>query len=244
VPPIPASPAALFLDFDGTLVEFAATPDGVRPDPDLNVLLGALHDVQAGGLAVVSGRPIAALDALLAPLQVPLAGIHGAERRDATGRVHRARTQARWLAPVRAELQRFVAGRPGLLLEDKGVALALHYRQAPEFEAEACATVEALLRPWDSDATLIRGSAVVEVCAAGCDKASALAAFLAEPPFKGRCPVYLGDDTNDGSALRFTEDLGGLAIAVGDRIEAPWRLANPAAVRAWLAAWVADRSRP
>lgn len=242
-PPIPTAPVALFLDFDGTVVDFAATPDAVAPDPGLTAQLKALHDVLEGAIAIVSGRPIVALDQLLCPLKLPMAGIHGLERRTAAGSLHPAPPGAAWLASMRTELARFVSVRPGLLLEDKGVSLALHFRQAPHHEAAAHALVDALLGSLAADAKVIRGNAVVEVCPAGCDKALALEAFLMEAPFAGRRPVYLGDDTNDLGAMRMAEDRGGLAIAVGDRIEARWRLPEPADVRAWLGALIAERSR-
>ena len=244
VPPIPKGPLALFLDFDGTLVDFAATPDAVVPDPDLTGQLAALNEVLHGAVAIVSGRPIAALDRLLCPLRLPTAGIHGLERRTAAGRFHPPPAHASWLAPLRAELKQFVSERPGLLLEEKGVSLALHYRRAPHYESEARALVGALLGKLAPDATLIHGNAVVEVCPTGCDKASALEAFLNEPPFAGRCPVYLGDDRNDLVAMRAAEDHGGMAVGVGDRIEATWRLPAPSSVRAWLGALIAERSRP
>ncbi len=244
VPPIPDRPLALFLDFDGTVVDFAETPDAVIPDPSLTGLLDALHGVLHGAVAIVSGRPIASLDRLLSPLTLPTAGLHGLERRTATGRFHSAPTSPPWRVPMRVALEHFVSGRPGLLLEDKGTSLALHYRRAPHHEAEVRSLMDSLVRTLATDATLIDGNAVVEVRPTGLDKASAVAAFLAEPPFAGRCPVYLGDDTTDRVAMRASEDHGGIAIAVGHQIEATWRLSTPSHVRAWLTTLIAEHSPP
>jgi trehalose 6-phosphate phosphatase len=244
VPPIPDRPLALFLDFDGTVVDFAETPDEVVPDPGLAELLDALHGVLHGAVAIVSGRPIAALDTLLWPLKLPTAGLHGLERRSAAGCVYPAPASPSWRVPMRAELEHFVSGRPGLLLEDKGVSLALHYRRAPHHEAQVRSLMDALRGTLATDATLLDGNAVVEVRPNGPDKASALAAFLGEQPFVDRYPVYLGDDTSDLVAMRAAKEHGGMAIAVGDRIDATWRLPTPSDARAWLTALIAEHSSP
>ena len=134
---------ALFLDVDGTLLEFADQPDAVRSTPRLKLLVQKAHIDLGGAVALVSGRSIAGLDRLFAPLSLPAAGLHGAERRSADGAMdYRAGLDGR-LGPVMETLSQFVERHPGLLLEDKGPALALHYRRAPAL-AEDCARAIAL----------------------------------------------------------------------------------------------------
>jgi trehalose 6-phosphate phosphatase len=241
--PLPSARLALFLDFDGTLAEFAPTPGAVRPDPALPALLDRLTAALDGALALVSGRPIDELDALLGPAPRCAAGLHGLERRRADGRRELPPPPPAWLGTVRAELAGFAAGRSGLVLEDKGTALALHYRQAPECAAEIAAFATALDARLPPGAVLVEGSCVVEVRPTGADKGTAVAAFLREAPFVGRHPVVIGDDAGDLPAFRVAEQHGGTAIAVGPRLPARGRLADPRAVRDWLAALVGTLTR-
>jgi len=224
-----------FLDFDGTLVPFAPRPDGVRREPRLIALLATLRERLGGAVAIVSGRPIATLDALLAPLQLPAAGLHGLERRDAQGRRHGPDAPPAWMAAARRAVAGYARGNRGLRVEDKQHALAVHHRGAPPRVAVVLRQFLLQLRDAaSSDAQVLDGDGVVELRAAGGDKAAAVAAFMAEPPYVGRTPVYIGDDVTDAPALAAVAALGGIAIGVADRIDAPWQLPDPAAVRAWL----------
>ena len=225
----------LFLDFDGTLLELAEAPDAIRVDPTLPALLARAHAALDGALALVSGRRIDALDTLLAPLKLPAAGVHGYERRDSRGRLHRMPAREALLEPLRRRCAEFVAREPRLLLEDKREALALHYRRAPELGAEVLAFATRLLEELPEGFALQPGDCVVEVKSRLFSKGSAVQEFLREPPFAHRQPIAVGDDFTDIDAFRVVEYLGGLSIAVGHRIEGRARLPDPAQVRHFLA---------
>ncbi|MGF1594776.1 MAG: trehalose-phosphatase [Kiloniellaceae bacterium] len=241
-PKLPAAPSAqaLFLDVDGTLLPIAPHPDAVRVPPPLIALLEDLNARIGGALALVSGRSLANLDRLFAPLRLPAAGVHGLERRGADGIVHTGDT-ASLLQPLRGPLADFAGARQGLLVEDKQHSLALHYRAAPTYDAEA----EAFLRDLAAAAPgleVTRGKMVLEVKPAGVDKGTAIVAFLAEPPFAGRHPVYIGDDVTDEDAFAAVNAAGGLSIRVGAAAAtaATHRLADEAAVHDWLRGWLTE----
>lgn len=227
-------PACLFIDVDGTLLKLAVRPDAVVVDGALIALIGELVDATQGATALISGRPIHALDALFAPLHLPVAGLHGFERRSADGAVHRPEMELDQLRRARERLDELVRARSGLQLEDKGYSLALHFRGAPD--AEACAvsamsTIAAALRP---EFELLSGDHVLEIKPASHSKATAVEAFMGERPFQGRLPVYLGDDVTDLDGLEAVRRHGGVDIAVGGRVSARWALSGPVAVREWL----------
>jgi trehalose 6-phosphate phosphatase len=224
---------ALFLDLDGTLLEFVADPQTVRIDDELRRQLQLLHQRTDGALAIVSGRPIAELDRLLAPLLLPLAGLHGFERRNAQGFMQRQRLPTS-LAPVADRLRKQIRHAAGILLEDKGAALAVHYRNAPSQEPLVRSLIAKVLPHLPPDFEPIEGACVIEFKPAGCSKGMAVSAFMAEPPFTGRTPVYVGDDATDQDGFAAARRHAGVAIAVGDRVHAPYRLENPASVRRWL----------
>ena len=230
-------PLALFLDVDGTLLELADTPDAVIVPAPLAPLLGKLSEVFGGALALVSGRMLSGIDALFAPLRLPAAGLHGFERRDFAGVVHRqAAPEAATLARARRQLRQYAAERPALLLEDKGSALALHFRAAPELAREAEAKVRAVARD-SGDFSVVCGRMVVELRPAGTTKGSALAAFMREPPFQRRCPVMVGDDLSDEDAFKWVNAAGGVSVGVGitRATVASARLASVGQVHEWLA---------
>lgn len=206
---------ALFLDVDGTLLEIESHPDAVRAGPELRQLLARASRALGGALALVSGRTIASLDALFAPLCLPAAGLHGLERRDAAGRVHYPQGYAGRIAAARAGLLEFVQSAPGLLLEDKGAALALHYRNAPALEDACRRQVEAARAAAGEDFHVQHGKRVFELKPSGQDKGTAVAAFMTEAPFHGRTPVFVGDDVTDEDGFRVVNALGGLSIRVG-----------------------------
>lgn len=226
---------ALFLDVDGTLLEIAATPAAVRVPPRALAVLTRLHERLAGALALVSGRSLVDLDRLFAPLRLPAAGAHGAERREASGRQHRVECGER-LAPARGLLAAWAAAHGGALLEDKGTALALHYRTAPQIEAEARHAVTAALAAVGSTFHVQEGRMVLEIKAAAVSKGRAIEEFMREPPFCGRLPVFVGDDLTDESGFAAVNRLGGHSIAVGvDRAtHAAWRFDDQSQVLDWL----------
>jgi trehalose 6-phosphate phosphatase len=233
--PPPSDGWALFLDVDGTLLDIAPTPHAVSVNSDLPEVLARLSRRFGGSLAIVSGRGIAEIDELFYPFRFPAAGIHGVELRDARGALHYAGLREADLDWARAELRRFVAHRPALILEDKGRALALHFRQAPELEREVHEVLGRVLPGLRSPAHLQPGHCVVEIKSAAADKRSAIQRFLEEPPFAGRVPVFVGDDVTDHEGLVYVESIGGYAVFVGPapRQHKGW-LPDPAAVRAWL----------
>lgn len=233
--PAPSPEWCLFLDVDGTLLEIADTPGEVRVDEALKGLLLRVAQRLDGAVALVSGRSIAMLDALFAPLILPAAGQHGLERRSASGARCGAAASAAPLDPARTRLAAFIAAHPGTLLEDKGGTLAVHFRRAPELEPRVRDAVSAAAALLGAGYDVQGGKMVLEIKPAGVSKGSAAAEFMREPPFARRTPVFVGDDATDESGLRFAEAAGGLSIAVGDRIRGRWRLEDPGAVRRWLA---------
>lgn len=227
---------ALFLDFDGTLVDIAAAPEAVRVPPGLVDSLALLADRLGGALALVSGRPVSQLDALLAPLNLPAAGVHGAERRDASGRLARLDAPDAALADVATAAAALAARHPALRVEHKRGAVALHYRLAPELAALCRHTLAAAVAD-KPGLRLQQGKQVVEALASAVDKGRAVRDFLAEPPFRGRLPVYIGDDHTDEAGFAAAQAAGGLGFKVGDGPSAArCRIADPDAVRQALAA--------
>lgn len=232
--PPPSIDWCLFLDVDGTLLEISDTPASVFVDAQLKELLLQVSARLNGALALVSGRSIGVMDALFAPILFPAAGLHGVERRPASGVIQGANYADTHLDAARKTLAKFVAAHPGTLFEDKGRAIAVHFRLAPEFERDARRAVASAAGSLGADYHVQEGKMVLEIKPRGSTKATAAVEFMREPPFAGRTPVFVGDDLTDESGFRAVETLGGVSIAVGGRVEAEWRLPNPQAVRRWL----------
>ncbi|MES2876893.1 MAG: trehalose-phosphatase [Pseudomonadota bacterium] len=234
-PPDPSRDWAYFLDVDGTLINIAETPGAVIVDRTLLDLIGNLHRASGGAVALVSGRMISDLQNLIGLPQLPLAGLHGLERRDSTGRlwIHAAPPATK--SAIMEALAPVLARHPGLLLEDKGLTLALHYRQAPQLAAYVHQLMGGFAKATGQGLELQRGKRVVEIKPAGIDKGTAVAEYLAEPPFKGRRPVFIGDDLNDEHGFAMVNKSGGISIKVGQGAScARFRLPDVAAVRLWL----------
>ncbi len=244
--PIPADrQLALFLDLDGTLVPIASRPELVHADAALRALLARLQRSLDGALAVVSGRSIAGIDAVLAPLRLPAAGLHGLEMRPDGHTVERLRTPEP-PAASRERLAQFAASHPGLLLEDKGPCLALHFRGAPELADAAEVAIAGELARLGPDFVLQRGKMVLELKPAGATKGTAVERLAARRPWAGRRPVYIGDDATDESGFEAANRLGGDSIRVGPPdhpSKARWCLPDETAVRAWLEQLLAPGSR-
>jgi trehalose 6-phosphate phosphatase len=239
-PPADLAGCALFLDIDGTLLELAPTPDAVVVPGGLPGVLLALADRAGGALALVTGRSIATADLLFQPVRLPVAGIHGAEIRFPDGTL-RQPPPAPGLDDIRIGLRGFVARHPGLLLEDKETALAVHFRAVPEAAAEVEAAVRKLAERDGPGFAVQLGKMVVEVRPAGADKGQAVDLFLQSPPFRGRRPIVLGDDWTDEPAFAVANTHGGRSIRIGEAervTQAGERMRNPAAVRDWLAGLV------
>jgi trehalose 6-phosphate phosphatase len=234
---------ALFLDVDGTLLELAATPYAVSVSDDLREGLRTLAGAVGGAVALVSGRAIVDLDALFAPLTLPSAGLHGFERRGASGEYHRRPLPSGAALEVARRAMLDLAGRhAGLLVEDKRFALALHYREAPHLEDAVVTAMENVAARLEGELELQHGKMVVELRPAGATKAQAVAAFLDEPPFAGRLPVFIGDDLTDEPAFDLVNRRDGLSVVVGATrpSAARARLTNVTAVHDWLAQLQAD----
>jgi trehalose 6-phosphate phosphatase len=230
---------AFFLDIDGTLLDIEGHPDHVRIGRAELDLVSGLHRATGGALALVSGRPLAGIDVLFHPLKLPIAGQHGAERRDARGKRHRHQFPVEALHRAAGPVRKFVARNEGLIFEDKGASVALHYRLAPQLEDAARQVVENAVKSAEGAIEMQVGKMVFELKPAGCDKGRAIEQFMHDAPFVGRVPVFLGDDVTDEYGFRVVNRLEGHSIKVGPgRTDARWRLANPAAAKAWLGAWM------
>ena len=236
---------ALFLDVDGTLLPIAETPDEVAVSARLRAALHVVAPALDGAVALISGRSIAGLDRLFVPLRLPIAGLHGLERRDAAGKVHEAEGGA-GLDDWRAALRAFADSHPGVLLEDKGRALALHYRRAPGAEAAARQLVADMAGTDEGRVRVIFGKMVIEIASSLADKGMAIAAFMGEPPFAGRRPVFIGDDVTDEDGFAMVNKLGGYSIRVGDvaTSAAAYQFPDVASVVDWLQALPAKLRTP
>lgn len=223
---------ALFLDFDGTLVDLATQPEAVRVTPDVIPALQQLATGLNGALAIVSGRRLPDLDSLLAPLHLPIAAEHGAQRRLASGEI--MKMAAPDLRDVICRLHALVQRHHGLRVEVKTAAVALHYRHAPELE-DLCLQAMTDAVSSSADVELLHGKCVFEIKPAGISKGTAIAAFMAQPPFTGRLPLFAGDDVTDEAGFSAVQQLGGCGIKVGEgTTQALCHCASPTALRQWL----------
>ena len=242
--PVFARDWAIFLDIDGTLLELCDRPSSVVADADLKALLRILIDRAHGAVALISGRSVGDIERLFSPLPVLAAGQHGTERRDVHGRLHRHAVPHSGLRHAASVLAQYARERRGLLLEDKGLALALHYRNAPQCEPETAALMRTLVTELGSQFELQQGKMVWELKPSGRDKGSVIGEFMREPPFAGRTPVFIGDDQTDEFGFEIVNRLGGHSVKVGEGASAArWRLAQATDVRAWLGAWIAFMER-
>ncbi len=236
--PEPAEDWALFLDVDGTLLEIAEHPDAVAVDAGLRGILSGLGVRFGGAVALVSGRSLSTLDRLFAPMTPTAAGLHGIERRDAAGNIHRHAVDPEDLARLREAVARFRAPEDPVVVEDKGLGIALHYRRAPAAERRCLAFVRNALPRLGGRFLLQRGKMVVEIRPRGPNKGDVVAAYCAEPPFSGRRPVFIGDDVTDEDAFAAANGAGGHAIRVGAPAPtaAGFHVGSVAALRRWLGA--------
>ncbi|HEX6396377.1 MAG TPA: trehalose-phosphatase [Steroidobacteraceae bacterium] len=241
-PPLQAGrECCLFLDIDGTLVDIAPTPHDVRVDNLLRLLLRSAERACGGALALISGRTIPDIDELFDPLFLPVAGVHGGERRDALGYWHREARNSAALVLVRERLVAATAGLAGVIVEDKGCGLALHYRLARVLRRPLRELVERLAPTVMDTHAILEGDEVIELRPRGQDKGTAVDAFMNEAPFAGRYPIFIGDDLTDHHGFDAVRRRSGLAVAVGSNVNADWHLENPHAVRRWLNSFLVAR---
>jgi trehalose 6-phosphate phosphatase len=238
VPPPLGRDCALFLDVDGTLAEHAAKADDVQIDAELIRSLPRVAAYLGGALAVITGRSIASVDRLFPDVRMPIAGQHGSERRDAGGAIHLDVADPDMYARLRESLATFAARHPGLYLEDKGRTLALHYREVPRLAAYVHRKLRAIADSIGGGSFELQpGKRTLELRPESQDKGTAIAQFMAEPPFLGRKPVFAGDDNADEYGFAVVDDAGGWSIKVGrGRSNARYRLTNIADVRRWVMA--------
>ena len=230
---------ALFLDVDGTLLDIAARPDQVDTHKVDCALVEGLQRAAGGALALISGRSLAQLDVMFAPLTLPAAGQHGFERRDVQGKRHRHRFPADRLQPAARQIREFASRHAGLVFEDKGASVALHYRLAPQLADAAREAVVKAACLLGGMVEVQGGKMVWELKPAGADKGMAIEEFMREAPYAGRTPVFLGDDITDEYGFRVVNRLEGHSIKIGaGETGARWRLADPSAARAWLRQWL------
>ena len=241
--------SALFLDLDGTLLDIAPRPELVRIPAGLPHLLERVARQRGGALALISGRTIDDIEGLLGPWRGAAAGMHGGERRRADGSRIEAgesaadRSAMAALDRLRPVLAEAVEHWPGAWLEDKGGTLAVHYRAIPEKEAEIRDGVAQLAERDREKLRLVAGKMVLELQPRHRSKGAVVAAFLAEPPFRGRQPIFVGDDTTDEDGFAEVNRRNGVSIRVGPPTEttaATYRLPAPADVLTWLGAAVPD----
>ncbi len=234
-PPALADDDALFLDVDGTLVAFADHPDKVVPADDLPHLLQNTAQRLGGALALVSGRPVDQLDRLTHPLRLPAAGLHGAQLRLLADHDIPAADTAEWLHDLHLRAEKLAHQHPGILVEHKGSALALHWRLAPQ----AADAVQSFAREQLAQLPGVRlqpGNNVIEFVTALHDKGSAVRTLMQAPPFSGRRPIFVGDDLTDEAGFTAAAQLGGHGVLVGSRAGSNARhaLADIDAVHRWL----------
>lgn len=232
-PETPREPVALFLDMDGVLAPLAPTPDAVVAEPRRTAVIARLVKALDGRVAIVSGRTLDEIDRIADHASPAAAGVHGLVRRRADGD-ETAFTPSPGVARAAEAITAFAADRPGLLVERKGVAVGIHYRQAPQYEAEVRALADDLAATHGLSVQL--GGLVVELKTPGADKGVALTAFMGEPPFKGARPIMLGDDLTDEHGFLAAEALGGYGVLVGPAraTAARYGLSGPDAVLDWL----------
>ncbi len=226
--------AALFLDFDGTLVELAATPDAITVPDHLPAAIERKAGAMDGRLAIVSGRFIADIRHHLPQCAVVICGSHGAEITSPDGSPVAERQVAGVPAAALAAARDFAGRTPGVTLEEKTLGIGLHYRDSADREAEVRAFAQGLVQ--DHGLFLRDGKMVLELATTDADKGDGVRAIMAQPPFAGATPVFVGDDVTDEDGFVAVNELGGFGVIVGERqkTHARYRLADVAAVHQWL----------
>ncbi|RPH29930.1 trehalose-phosphatase [Buttiauxella warmboldiae] len=234
VPPLFSGNLAFFFDLDGTLAEIKPHPDQVYIPAAVRTLLQKMSVMSGGALALISGRSMAELDRLATPFHFPLAGVHGAERRDINDNTHIVTLPEQVVAALQQQLSTALLAFPGTELEAKGMAFALHYRQAPYAQQAIFALAQQMTQRYP-ELALQPGKCVVELKPLGINKGSAIRSFMQEAPFAGRTPVFIGDDLTDEAGFQQVNALGGVTIKVGvGETMAKYRLANVRMVYHWL----------
>lgn len=234
LPGISMERAAFFFDVDGTLAALQDTPEMVSIPSHVRKDLSQLSKLCGGAVAVVSGRPLSQIDQLFSPLVLPAAGIHGAEWRDIQGNLSRTSADPQTLKRIEQRLELGINDLPGVVLEKKKIAFALHYRQAREFSHQTRELARAVAEEFPGLA-LQSGKCVAELKPASIDKGVAIMRFMQQAPFKGRVPVFFGDDLTDEKGFKAVNQLQGISVKVGEgRTQARYHLHSTDDVYAWI----------
>jgi len=224
----------VFLDFDGALVEIEDRPDDVRIDAATLQFIERLRDRVGRALALVSGRDIHVIDRLLYPLVLPVAGVYGLQRRDASGRLHSPIIDQSIVDAIAAKFEAAFVSEPGVVIERKTGSAAIHFRLRPDFEKRCLAFARKIIRDRPG-LHMIKGKMVCEIRLHGNDKGGVIATFLEERPFKGRKPIFAGDDVTDEPGFVAVNASDGVSIKIGDgATAAKFRAANILELRNWL----------
>ena len=240
--PLPTAASCLFLDVDGTLIEFSSTPTLAAAPPALKECLNEVSAALGGALALVSGRRVADLDTIFFPLRLPCAGVHGGERRERPDLLAPQSPSDARLDAVRERMREFSVMHPGIVIEDKAISYVVHYKRNTAARLELEHALQPLLAALGPEFHAMRGHMSIEIKPRRFSKAAAIEAFLLTPPFKDRAPIFIGDDVTDMDGFRTIEARNGISIAVGDRVHAQWWLPDPAAARQWLSDFAATYS--
>jgi trehalose 6-phosphate phosphatase len=239
-----AAECALFIDIDGTLLDMAPTPDAVVVPPGLVPTLARLAKNFGGAVALITGRRVADADRFFAPLRLVTSGVHGTE-----ARTHARGDTAMLAAPVPQDLLHAVTQiarlSPGILVEEKGAGVAVHYRNAPQMRSVIELELERIACQWD-DFALRSGRRVLDLIPKCCSKGTGLKALMRLPAFHGRRPIMIGDDHGDEPAMREAQRLGGVGLRVAGEYFSRDRadFDSTAGVRSWLAAVAGQGKSP
>jgi trehalose 6-phosphate phosphatase len=232
---------AWFFDIDGTLVEIASAPSRIIVHDELSPTIVQLHVLTGGAVSLITGRAISDVDRFFYLPGIPVAGQHGLELRGADGETTSHPVREETLRRVRDALTDAVARHPGLVAEFKGMSIALHYRMVPGLAGYAHRLVRALRAEYAQDFVIQKGKRVVELKHAGADKGELIRRLMTTKPFKGRTPVFIGDDLTDEAGFGMVNEMSGYSIKVGPgRTSARFRLRTVTQVRQWLSAGMSE----
>jgi trehalose 6-phosphate phosphatase len=241
-PPRPQLDWAWFFDVDGTLLEIASSPARVVVHDELAPAIVRLNELSGGAVSLITGRSITNIDTLLDLPEIAIAGQHGLELRWPSGKTVSREFNKKAFGEICDRLTTLVANHPGLILELKGMSVALHYRLAPRLAGYVHRTMRELQRLYPSDFTLQKGKRVVELKPVGADKGQVIRELMTSEPFRGRVPVFIGDDLTDEAGFEAVNEMSGYSVKVGKgATAAKFQLPNVAGVRKWLYSAVEQR---
>jgi trehalose 6-phosphate phosphatase len=220
---------AMFFDIDGTLIDIAPTPYEVIMPTNLINSLEQLYKKLGGAIALVSGRSLMVIDSLFAPLKLPAAGVHGAELR--------LNEKLLMSQPIPQSIRESIYfafnSYPEIIIEDKKYTIAVHYRQAPDFEEKIYNILQKIINDKEEEIKILKGKMVFEITKSNFNKGTAVKFFMEHPPFMGRKPMFIGDDETDSFAMEVCKKMGGIGIWV-DKYYTSKEYVSTAQVREWI----------